>query len=181
LVLLSKLINFVKSNHRMEVKIIEVSTNEEIPAIISISELLKEMPKKKDGWNFNWRTLFKVEGSEIYKLTLQNDDTQIQGVVMLTLMNDEMLYMNAIEVVPHNYGSKGKFDNVAGCLIAFACLQSIERGKNSYQGYLTFESKTSLIDFYHKKYGATLTMGQRMFIGPQVGENLINQYLDLKI
>ena len=28
---------------------------------------------------------------------------------MLTIVNDEMVYMNGIELAPHNYGSKGSF------------------------------------------------------------------------
>ncbi|MEO0582047.1 MAG: hypothetical protein AAF135_07495 [Bacteroidota bacterium] len=68
--------------------------------------------------------------------------------------------MNNIEVAPHNYGSNGRYENVAGALIAFACLQSIEKGKEPYEGYLTFESKTALIEFYINKYGATLAVGK---------------------
>lgn len=164
----------------MEVKIIEVQKNQEIPAIISSTDF-RDMPKKKDGWNFNWRALFKVEGGEIYKLTLQNNEDEIEGVIMLTLMNEEMLYMNTIEIAPHNYGSNGQFEGVAGCLIAFGCFKSIELGKNNYKGFLTFESKTVLIDFYRQKYGATLAWGQRMFISSEVGEKLIKQYLNLNL
>ena len=96
-------------------------------------------------------------------------------------MNDEMLYMNTIEVAPHNYGSNGKYENVAGCLIAFGCLKSFELGKNHYEGYLTFESKTELIQFYQKKYGASIAAGQRMFINPKAGLNLIEKYLNRKL
>ncbi len=98
---------------------------------------------------------------------------------MLSVMYEEMLYMNNIEVAPHNLGSDGKYDNVAGCLIAFGCLKSFELGKNTYKGYLTFESKTELIPLYQDKYGATLAMGQRMFIDPDTGLGLIDKYLTL--
>lgn len=97
---------------------------------------------------------------------------------MLTLMNNEMLYMNNIEVAPHNLGSTGAYDNVAGCLIAFGCLKSFELGSNHYTGYLTFESKTALIPLYQKKYGATLAMGQKMYIAPQAGLTLIKKFLN---
>lgn len=94
-------------------------------------------------------------------------------------MNDEMLYMNNIEVAPQNYGSEGKYENIAGCLIAYACLKSIELGQKYYKGYLTFESKTKLIPLYEKKYKATLATGQRMFIEPKAGLELIEKYLKL--
>ena len=164
----------------MEIKIIEASTKKKIDAVIEIAEF-KDMPKKKDGWNFNWRSLFKTEGAEFYKLTINEQEKTIEGVIMLSLMNDEMMYMNNVEIAPHNYGSKGKYENITGCLIAFACLKGIEKGKNFYEGYLTFESKTALIDFYRNKYGATLARGQRMFIEPNVGQKLIKEYLDFEI
>jgi len=164
----------------MKVKVIEVKTNKAIEALIEISQF-KDMPLKKDGWNFNWRTLYKVEGAEIYKLTKQSIKNKVEGVIMLSLMNDEMLYMNNLEVAPYNYGTNGEFDKIAGCLIAFGCLKSIELGQHNYKGYLTFESKTALIDLYRNKYGATLAMGQRMFIDPSAGKLLIDKYLDLKI
>lgn len=164
----------------MEVDILETRTKKEKLAEIT-SAILKEMPKKKNGWNFTWRTLFKVEGNEVYKLTLQENHSEIEGMLMLTLMNDEMVYMNTIEVAPHNHGSKGKYDNVAGCLIAYACLRSFELGKNNYEGFLTFESKTELIELYHDRYGATLAAGQRMFIEPEISLELIEKYLKLKL
>ena len=135
------------------------------------------MPVKKDGWQFTWRTLYKTEGAEFYKLSLLSESTKVEGILMLSVMYDEMLYMNNIEIAPHNLGSNGKFDNVAGCLIAYGCLKSFEMGKNTYKGYLTFESKTKLIPLYQKKYGATLAVGQRMFIEPDVGLELIEKYL----
>lgn len=164
----------------MKVNIIHTHSSKTKEATIQITTF-RDMPKVKDGWNFNWRKLFKTEGAEIYKLTIEENETEIEGIVMLTLMNEEMLYMNNIEIAPHNYGANGKYENIAGCLIAFACLKSMELGKNTYEGYLTFESKTVLIDLYKNKYGATSAMGQRMFIAPDAGEKLINKYLEIQI
>jgi len=164
----------------MEVKILELRTEKERVGQIS-KAAFKELPIKKDGWQFNWKNLSKVEGGEIYKLTLRTESPDVEGVIMLTLMNDEMLYMNTVEVAPHNYGAKGKYENVAGCLIAFGCLKSFELSKNNYKGYLTFESKTELIELYHRKYGAVLVSGQRMFITPETGLELIEKYLNQKL
>ncbi len=54
----------------------------------------KEMPLKKDGWQFNWQKLSKVEGAMFFKITLKNSPAKVEGLLMLTLINDEMLYMN---------------------------------------------------------------------------------------
>lgn len=99
---------------------------------------------------------------------------------MLTLVNGEMLYMNNIEVAPHNYGRYGKYENVAGCLFAFACNKSLEIGKENYNGFVSFDAKTEFIQFYQEKYGATVARGQKMFFDPAAGKALIDKYLNIK-
>lgn len=99
---------------------------------------------------------------------------------MLILINEEMLFMNNIEVAPHYYGSVGKFENVAGSLLAFACYKSFELGKNHYMGYLSFDSKTELIELYQSKYGATFAMGQKMYFDPEAGKRLMSKYLGIE-
>ena len=164
----------------MKVSLLEIKTGKNIEAEIS-KALAGDMPLKKEGWQFSWKSLYKTEGAEFYKLTRTHLPSGNEGIIMLSLMNEEMLYMNNVEVAPHNYGSTGKFDYVAGCLIAFGCLKSFERGKGYYKGYLTFESKTELIPLYQEKYGAVLAMGQRMFIEPKMGIQLVEQYLNIKL
>jgi len=163
----------------MKIQILEIESEEWIDSEI-LKAIRKDMPFKRNGWQFTWRTLFKVEGADFYKLFVSSN-REIQGMLMLSLMNDEMLYMNNIEVAPSNYGSNGKHEHVAGALIAYACLKSFELANDNYRGFLTFESKTKLIPFYQKKYGAVLAMGHRMFIEPETGRRLIKQYLNLEI
>lgn len=164
----------------MKVYLEEVTSKESIEAVISKAEV-KELPLRRDGWQFTWRSLGKTEGSDFYKMTKVDTPSDIEGMLMLTVINEEMLYMNNIEVAPHNYGSKGKYDHVAGCLIAFGCYKSLELGKNSYRGYLSFDSKTELINLYEEKYGATHAMGHKMFFDPEAGKRLIEKYLPIEI
>lgn len=163
----------------MKVKLLERTTQIEKLAQIQLFQK-KELPLKKDGWNFNWRQLSKVEGSQLYKIALEETPNKLEGALMLTLFNDEMLFMNNVEVAPHNLGKQKKYENVAGCLIAHACKESFEKGKGNYTGFLSFDSKTELIELYHFKYGATLAMGNKMFIDPQAGKELMTQYLGIK-
>lgn len=138
-------------------------------------------PRKEDGWQFDWRNLALTVGAMFYRLTLQATPDVLEGVIMLTLINKEMLYMNNLEVAPHNYGADGKFDRVAGSLIALTCLKSFELGRGAYTGYLSFDSKTELIELYQARYGATLAAGQKMFISPEAGKVLIMEYLNIKL
>lgn len=99
----------------------------------------------------------------------------IEGLIIAVAENGEMLSMKNIEVSPSNYGNS---KDVAGCLIAFACELSFQLGKGAYNGFLTFESKTILVEFYKKKYGATHAGGHMMFIDDEQGKNLIKKYLE---
>ena len=98
---------------------------------------------------------------------------------MLTMLNEEMVFMNNIEIAVHNLGNDGIYKNTADCLIAYACKESFDRGIGSYRGFLSFDSKTKLIPWYQEKYGAEWAMGHKMFIDTAVGIKLIKQYLDI--
>ena len=162
----------------MDVFIKEVRSGSLVQAEILPAEA-HDMPLKKDGWNFNWRQLFRTEGARFYKLVLKESPPGAEGVLMFSIVNGEIPFMNNIEVSPGNFGGNGRFDFVAGCLIAYACRLSFLHGKNHYTGFLSFESKTALIEFYRKKYGATWAMGQKMFFDPVAGRQLMEQYLGI--
>lgn len=164
----------------MKILLQETVDGELIEGVIAKANI-QDMPAKKDGWQFTWKKLGETEGADFYKLTRVASPDIIEGMLMLTLLNEEMLYMNNIEVVPHNCGSKGKYSNMAGGLLAFACYKSFEQGKNYYLGYLSFDSKTELIELYQEKYGATFAMGQKMFFIPEAGKELMKKYLSIEI
>lgn len=60
--------------------------------------------------------------------------------------------------------------------IAFGCRQALKLN-NAYKGYITFVSKTSLVEWYTTNYHATQTIGTRMYIDPISSEKLIGKYL----
>jgi len=138
-----------------------------------------EIPLKKDGWNFNWRELSKEINSSMFILKTIGLNPSVEGALHLKVEN-EMLIMNVLEIAPHNIGRKNKkYDYVAGCLIAFACKESFKLNGN-YKGFLTFMSKTSLMQWYSRKYGANVGLGQRMYIDSESGLRLIEEYLERK-
>jgi hypothetical protein len=139
----------------------------------------KDVPLRKDGWNFNWRQLIQEKSSRTFFLKTIEPPHSVEGALNLKIEN-EMLIMDVLEIAPHNIGRKNKkYDYVAGCLIAFACRESFKLEGN-YKGFLTFVSKTSLIKWYSHKYGAAAALGQRMYIDDHVGLKLIKEYLERK-
>lgn len=139
----------------------------------------KDMPLMKNGWKFNWRRTFSKKNGSIYVLRLKSNHDLIQGVLYLKQAS-EMLVMDSIEIAPHNVGKENKrYDYVAGCLIAYACRETFKQS-NNYKGFLPFESKTDLIDWYIENYGAKIAMNNKMYFDPTIGRDLIEKYLDRK-
>lgn len=161
----------------MDIKIKDTQINKLVDAKIIVAEY-KDMPLKTNKWNFNWRKLYKENGF-FYRVVRKSTPDITEGIMKLEILNNEMLYMSNVELAPYNYGSEGQYDYVAGSLIAYGCLLSFTYGKGNYNGFLIFDSKTRLIDFYKEKYGAFLAYGQRMFILPENGKKLIKKYLEI--
>lgn len=158
--------------------ILDLKNDQLVKAEIVVPEP-DEIPLIKDGWNFNWRDLSKEKKASMVVLRTIKPNSSIEGALQLKIEN-EMLIMSVLEIAPHNVGQKNKkYDYVAGCLIAFACRESFKL-ESAYKGFLTFMSKTSLIKWYSEKYGASLGLGQRMYIDSEEGMKLINEYLERK-
>jgi len=81
--------------------------------------------------------------------------------------------MHLIESSPFNIGKSKTYYGVPGNLVAFACKLSFQRGG---EGYVTFVSKTRLIDHYIETLGAVHFGGHLMVITTQAALKLINKY-----
>lgn len=162
----------------MDVLIFDNTKQQFVEAEIVKAEY-SNLPLKKDGWQFNWKTAYKKDDSEVYLLREKNASNSIQGFVQLIWV-EEMLVMNLLEIAPRNLGRKEKrFEFVAGCLIAYACNKSFTLQTN-YRGFLIFETKTKLRAWYTEKYYAQTAMHNRMFIEPIDSIKLIKEYLERK-
>lgn len=127
---------------------------------------------KKNGWVFNWRDEIKEPSKEVYKLTIVNNSTIIQGLVSLEVKSDH-IYLHLIESAPFNKGKKKMYNGVAGNLVAFACKFSFQRGK---EGNISFLSKTALIEHYEQSLGAFHFGGRIMVIETIAALKLIDKY-----
>ena len=127
---------------------------------------------KKNGWNFNWRTEFKNERSEQYKLTIVNNPNVIQGLLSITIENDH-IFMDLLERAPFNIGQNKLYEGVAGNLVAYACKVSFQKG---FDGFVAFTAKTQLIKHYEKTLGAFLFKNQRMIIDTRASKRLVEKY-----
>jgi plasmid maintenance system antidote protein VapI len=126
-------------------------------------------------WKFDWSENI-INGGLCFKIV---KDDKIQGLLKLEWENGEYVIMKNIETAPHNFGSKGKFVNIAEILISFACYQTFKLNFGPYKGYLGFIGKGALIEYYEKKYNAQLVFKERMIIPPNSGAQLVKKYLGI--
>lgn len=127
---------------------------------------------KKDGWQFDWRLELKHPERDVYKLTIINNQTIIQGLISLEVKSDHV-YMHLVESAPFNKGKTKLYSGVPGNLVAFACKLSFQRG---HEGNVAFISKTQLIDHYTESLGAIHVGGRLMIIDSVAALKLINRY-----
>lgn len=102
--------------------------------------------KDKKFNSFKWNEL-RMNTSEVFKLTMDNS---ILGLVYFfhePIQN--IIELNKIEVNNENVGNKKRFDYIAGCLIAFVCLQALNKMSGEVFIFYTSASKS----IYLNKYG----------------------------
>jgi len=137
-----------------------------------VSRLEIKLITKKNGWLFSWIDEFKQPTREIYKLTIVNNSSVVQGLVSLEVKNDHV-YMHLIENAPFNKGRDKVYAGVPGNLVAFACKLSFQRG---HEGNIAFVSKTNLVQHYIDTLGAVHVGGRIMIIGNIAALKLIDRY-----
>jgi len=75
----------------MRITIRETKTEEKCSALILTSRK-KDMPSKKDGWQFSWQQLYaEYSNAEFYKLVLTDEQSEIQGLLMLSILYSPVL------------------------------------------------------------------------------------------
>ena len=165
----------------MKVKIVRLSDNVRVNGIIE-DKRKHALPSFHDGWFFYFNKHSKKANALTYVLVTEETPLFIEGCLILKEEKEIGYYMAYIEIAPHNQGSNKKYDNVAGCLIAFACRLSHIKSN----GFLSFhvsekdqKNQIKLMSHYSKKYRAIKVMDTKeMIITPEDGQILIKKYLD---
>jgi hypothetical protein len=127
---------------------------------------------KKNGWQFDWKLELKQPEKDVYKLTIVNNQSIIQGLISLEVKPDHV-FMHLLESAPFNKGKDKVYSGVPGNLVAFACKYSFQRG---HEGNVAFISKTQLVQHYIDILGATHFGGRLMIINTEAALNLIHKY-----
>ncbi len=132
---------------------------------------LKNITKSK-RWNFDWKVEFNDLKKEVYKLTIVNNSSIVQGLLSITI-EDDHVFMNLLESAPFSIGKNKIYEGVPGNLVAYACKISFQKG---FDGFVAFTAKTKLIEHYEKTLGAYHFKNSRMIIETHAARILIEKY-----
>lgn len=150
-----------------------VVTGDTFPTDITIiSSVDLKTVTKKVGWAFDWKGELRQPERDVYKLTIVNNQSIIQGLISLEVKSDHV-YIHLVESAPFNKGKAKIYAGVPGNLVAFACKLSFQRG---HEGNISFFSKTQLVTHYIDSLGAIHFGGRLMIIDTNAALKLINKY-----
>ncbi|OFY84315.1 MAG: hypothetical protein A3F72_14950 [Bacteroidetes bacterium RIFCSPLOWO2_12_FULL_35_15] len=158
---------------RLTNSIVNSISGDSFPTEVSLlsKEDIKQV-QKKNGWLFNWKEELKLPDREVYKLTIVNNSNIVQGITSLTVRTDNV-FLHLIETAPFNKGKGKLYEGVAGNIVAFACRLSFQRGSD---GFVSFHSKTNLIDHYVKTLNAIHFGNHLMVIDTGAALRLVDKY-----
>lgn len=136
--------------------------------------------KQKFSAGFFWS---RSKATEIYKLRLENKSS-ILGLMSIRDEKDptiRAIKIELLEIDSTNIGSNKRIKGTAGCLIAWACKISFDRG---YEGTVYLVPKTNLITHFISVYGfihidirsPERPLGFMILLGA-ISQKLINEYL----
>ena len=131
--------------------------------------------KKGNGWQFDWKYEFEQSDRQVYKLTIKGNPKIIQGLISFSDEKDH-LFMHLIESAPFNKGKNKIYIGVPGNMVAFMCKNSWDKG---YEGFVSFISKTQLIEHYERTLGAIHVGGHKMVVFPKEALQLIKRYFKI--
>ena len=126
----------------------------------------------KAKWVFDWNKESSETSRQIFKLVTIENPFVIHGLISIEDKGD-LVYMHLLENAKFNKGKEKAYLGVAGNLVSYACKLSFER---NYDGFISFTSKSKLIEHYKKTLGAKIFMSNVMIIDTSESFRLFKRY-----
>jgi hypothetical protein len=124
------------------------------------------------GWAFDWAQELRQNSRQVYQLNTVANPHIIHGLVSLEAKPGHV-FMHLVESAAFNKGKNKVYLGVLGNLVAYACRWSFELGCD---GFVSFDSKTTLKAHYAQVLGASKLSGLRMYLGTPAAVALVTQY-----
>lgn len=147
------------------------------PAILEKLSLSEANSLNSIGWEkeFNWPSVILDPAKGLAQKLVTISDLHIQGA--LSYRHDEnFIFVDLFESAPTNRftNSSRIYTNVTDILLGCACLESLN--SPTAESYIAFDSKTFLMDYYEKRFGAKRIRSQQMLLYPPDSMRLVSLY-----
>ena len=128
-------------------------------------------------WEFDWYKAAQKPDMQVYALKADGDE-RVQGLISMKKKESNKAYfIDVVESAPWNNKHHKKFKSKVYEGVG-ACKRSRDDG---FDGFVYFDAKSKLIDYYRFKLGAAQVGGsQRMYIPKDSAERLVARYYDDK-
>lgn len=151
-----------------------VDTNYEI--IKPISRAVAAQMQKYENWKFDWSDP-DLQDCQIYALYVDGSNAT-QGLIACREYKSKGSTLGYIEVAlaesnPKNVGEDGIYKGVGAHLFSIASRLSFDLG---YEGYVTFISKTDLVEHYIKTLKAEVLFDRTMQLTSKASKYLVEMY-----
>ena len=142
----------------------------------------QDIKVKKDdlkNWIFDWYN--QSNESDVIRALKVKNTLEVIGLIggFTNEEHNKAIYVDLIEASPINnpknkiFKGKKEYFGIGGCLLVEAIKESYKKG---YGGFIYFDAKTELIEYYKKEFGARLIGSQRMAIFEKEAEILYEKY-----
>lgn len=130
----------------------------------------KEIKAHKDYFGFKFENTLK-NGNTVYKITKENDEDVIQGLVAAK-QADKFLDCANMEINKINKKPLLLHAGIGKAMIALCCKISFDLGND---GFVTFEAKSKLKNYY-ARFGAKPITGLKMYLDSNAAKKLVDIY-----
>ncbi|HET9058015.1 MAG TPA: hypothetical protein VFN30_14310 [Chitinophagaceae bacterium] len=152
--------------------IIEVKTgkSKRVDVVPVNVEGLKILTKKR--YFFSWKK--EKAHTQLYKLCIVGEDDILGVMALVDVPGDRRMEIKLLVSSKENVGKEKMYDRIAGCLVGFACKESVKRYGDL--ACVSLKPKTELREHYRNKYGM-IDAGLQLCVEGLSLIKLINKYL----
>ena len=152
------------------------------PGNVKMINLETQDIKIKKGDFKNWIFAWHNQSKKSYVIRALKVKNTLEVIGLIGFTNEEhnkAIYVDLIEASPVNnpknkiFKGKKEYLGIGGRLLVEAIKESYKKG---YGGFIYFDAKTELIEYYKKEFGARLIGSQRMAIFEKEAEILYEKY-----
>lgn len=152
--------------------ITEVQTSTKVAVVVSPAnnEDLRVLTKKR--YFFSWRRVSLK--SKLYKLCITREKDILGVIALIDIPDEKRLEIKLLASSLENVGQNKVYENIAGCLIGFACREAVKRYAD--EACVSLVPKTVLKNHYKEKY-KMLEAGPQLFVEGEALVSLIYKFV----